>query len=176
MSETLPACIASNANEDGSVRRGDGFVFPPYLIMDRGTPLAQWKQTPRQVLAVVSMLQEVLPSPPTTRNLFLTPRQVLAVVGMLQEVPPSTGRSTAVGRCCCSVLPSACFAVASMLQGVPPLPPILFFFSCFAVSVLLSPRTELSVHLTECAMTPRPCAGGHAAAHAARVRQRALSL
>lgn len=69
--ETLPACIGSSANKDGRERRGDGFVFPPYLVMDRGTPLAEWKQTPRQVLAVVNMLQEVPPSPDTKRDLFL---------------------------------------------------------------------------------------------------------
>ena len=61
--QTLPACLGAAENEDGRTRCSNGFVFPPYLIMDRGTPLAQWQQTPRHLLSVLSMLHEVPPSP-----------------------------------------------------------------------------------------------------------------
>jgi hypothetical protein len=38
----LPDLIHASANADGAVRSARGFVFPPFLVIERGMPLADW--------------------------------------------------------------------------------------------------------------------------------------
>jgi serine/threonine protein kinase len=54
----LPTLVENNDNLDSSVTTLDGFAFPPYIVMDRGTPLSEWKRIERQILSVLDMLAE----------------------------------------------------------------------------------------------------------------------
>jgi hypothetical protein len=59
VAEALPALIEHDDNLDGTVCSSDGFEFPPFVVMDRGTPLSEWKRIGRQALSVLGMLAEV---------------------------------------------------------------------------------------------------------------------
>jgi serine/threonine protein kinase len=54
----LPTLVENNDNLDSSVTTLDGFAFPPYIVMDRGLPLSEWKRIERQILSVLDMLAE----------------------------------------------------------------------------------------------------------------------
>ena len=51
----LPDLFAATPNGDGAVRARSGYVFPPFLVMERGMTLAEWLQAPRDSLAVLGM-------------------------------------------------------------------------------------------------------------------------
>jgi serine/threonine protein kinase len=55
----LPALYAASSNSDSAVRTHDGYVFPPFLVMERGMTLAEWIGEPRPSLAVLSLFSEV---------------------------------------------------------------------------------------------------------------------
>ena len=54
----LPDLFAASPNGDGAVRARSGYVFPPFLVMERGMTLAEWLQSPRDALAVLSMFKD----------------------------------------------------------------------------------------------------------------------
>ena len=54
----LPDLFAAAPNGDGAVRARSGYVFPPFLVMERGMTLAEWLQAPRDSLAVLSMFKD----------------------------------------------------------------------------------------------------------------------
>ena len=56
----LPRLVQAADNADARVQAPDGFVFPPFVVLDRGMTLGQWLATPRVPSAVVAMATEVL--------------------------------------------------------------------------------------------------------------------
>jgi serine/threonine protein kinase len=56
---TLPQLYASSNNIDGIAQTLDGYVFPPFLVMERGMTLAEWITSPRSSLAVLSLFSDV---------------------------------------------------------------------------------------------------------------------
>ena len=56
--QTLPELFAAGANGDGALRARSGYVFPPFLVMERGMTLAEWVQQRRDALAVLSMFKD----------------------------------------------------------------------------------------------------------------------
>jgi serine/threonine protein kinase len=54
----LPQLFASSDNADKAVSFQGAFVFPPFLVMERGITLAKWLQEPRSSLAVLSMFSD----------------------------------------------------------------------------------------------------------------------
>jgi serine/threonine protein kinase len=55
---TLPPLFAASDNADGSARASNGYLFPPYLAMERGVTLAEWLKDPRSSLQVLSMFND----------------------------------------------------------------------------------------------------------------------
>lgn len=54
-----PTLHAASHNSDGHARAPDGHKLPPYLVLDRGLPLSNWRETPRLLAALVGMVHEV---------------------------------------------------------------------------------------------------------------------
>ena len=57
--ETLPPVHGGSSNHDGATRSPSGFVFPPYLILERGVSLSEWLLQPRSSLSVLNMFFDV---------------------------------------------------------------------------------------------------------------------
>ena len=55
----IPEVFDASDNAGGSVRSRSGFVFPPYVVMERGTTLAEWLQTARAFPAVMHMFHDL---------------------------------------------------------------------------------------------------------------------
>ena len=53
----LPDLVAASANENGTVRSTQGFVFPPYLVIERGMPLTDWMMQRRGAMEVCHTLR-----------------------------------------------------------------------------------------------------------------------
>ena len=48
-----------DANGPGAVRSRIGYVFPAYMVMERGMTLAEWLQTRRDPLGILSMFKDL---------------------------------------------------------------------------------------------------------------------
>jgi serine/threonine protein kinase len=55
----LPGIIQAESNHDQKFVSFSGFVYPPFMVMDRGVTLKEWMQVPRSFAAVVSMALEI---------------------------------------------------------------------------------------------------------------------
>jgi serine/threonine protein kinase len=59
MRQTLPNLYASHDNVDSMLRGPQGFVFPPFLVTERGQPLTEWLQGPRDNLLLLAMVRDL---------------------------------------------------------------------------------------------------------------------
>ena len=59
ISQTLPPLVEASDNANGAVRSPSGFVYPPYIIMERGITLSKWRQDKRTAPAILNMLLDV---------------------------------------------------------------------------------------------------------------------
>ena len=50
----LPNLVYASTNADGAVRSARGFVFPPFLVIERGMPLKDWMLQSRNAMEVSS--------------------------------------------------------------------------------------------------------------------------
>ena len=53
----LPTLHEASDNTDGAARSATGALFPPYMVLERGMPLADWMRQPRGHLEVAVMVQ-----------------------------------------------------------------------------------------------------------------------
>jgi hypothetical protein len=56
---TLPKLYASSDNTAGRLRGPEGFVFPPFLVTERGQSLQEWLQVSRDNLLLLAMIRDV---------------------------------------------------------------------------------------------------------------------
>ena len=60
LSKALPTVRFSSDNRDCSARSRSGFVFPPFIVLERGVTLAKWAaERQRTAASVVLMMEEV---------------------------------------------------------------------------------------------------------------------
>jgi serine/threonine protein kinase len=60
---TLPDLLRADDNASGVTQSKSGYVFPPWLVLERGTTLADWVRRPRgygEVLTMVESLARML--------------------------------------------------------------------------------------------------------------------
>jgi hypothetical protein len=57
--KTLPQVFHASENADGALESPGGFVFPPFLVLERGAPLRSWLKEPRTIPSVLTMFYEV---------------------------------------------------------------------------------------------------------------------
>jgi hypothetical protein len=55
----LPELYASSDNAAGELRGPEGFVFPPFLVTERGQPLKEWLKVPRDNLLLLAMIRDI---------------------------------------------------------------------------------------------------------------------
>jgi serine/threonine protein kinase len=60
LKRVLPQLLRASSNAGGAVRSRSGFVFPPYLVLERGGTLQQWKPEERSFFEIVSMVAALL--------------------------------------------------------------------------------------------------------------------
>ena len=53
----VPELFAGSENGDSQCRARNGYVFPPFLVMERGMTLAEWVQQEPEALSVLSMFK-----------------------------------------------------------------------------------------------------------------------
>ena len=53
----LPAKVSASDNAGGQARSAHGYVFPPYLVLQRGLPLKDWAQEERRTMEVWGMVE-----------------------------------------------------------------------------------------------------------------------
>jgi serine/threonine protein kinase len=56
----LPELIQASDNVDGPIVSRSGYRFPPFMALDRGITLSDWKKVKRGPSAVLAMVVEVL--------------------------------------------------------------------------------------------------------------------
>ena len=59
LSSTLPAVLYATDNSDCRFRSRSGFVFPPFLVVERGITLGHWATERRSVFDVIAMVENV---------------------------------------------------------------------------------------------------------------------
>ena len=57
--DTLPPIHGGADNADGAVQSPSGFVYPPFLVLERGVSLSEWLTLQRSSLAVLNMFFDV---------------------------------------------------------------------------------------------------------------------
>jgi hypothetical protein len=58
--ETLPSLLYAYSNADGSLRSRSGFVFPPFLVLERGVTLKAWRNAgARSFFEAAAMVESV---------------------------------------------------------------------------------------------------------------------
>ena len=57
LAATLPAMLHASANDDGGARSRSGYVFPPFLVLERGMTLREWMQRRRGFGETVTMVR-----------------------------------------------------------------------------------------------------------------------
>ena len=70
LKQVLPPLLHASENAKGATQSRNGFVFPPYIVLERGIPLFEWAQQPRRQMEVIVMV-EVL-SLPTMQSVHVT--------------------------------------------------------------------------------------------------------
>jgi hypothetical protein len=55
----MPSRHRAFANDEALYRSPDGFVFPPFIMLERGVPLGAWRTAPHTVKDVAGMLFDV---------------------------------------------------------------------------------------------------------------------
>jgi serine/threonine protein kinase len=57
--ECLPEIYDATDNADGRIQSHSGFIFPPFIIMERGVTLQEWLRVPRAFMAVMHMFHDL---------------------------------------------------------------------------------------------------------------------
>lgn len=57
--DALPPLLYATENTDAAESSTSGYVWPPFLVVERGTTLGDWAAEPRAFGAVLNMLHEV---------------------------------------------------------------------------------------------------------------------
>jgi hypothetical protein len=57
--KALPQVFHGGDNADKALRSPGGFVFPPFLVLERGAPLPMWMQEPRSFPSVLNMFHDL---------------------------------------------------------------------------------------------------------------------
>lgn len=56
---TLPAMLHATTNDDRTVRSIRGYVFPPFLVLERGMTLHEWMRQPRGFGETLTMVRNL---------------------------------------------------------------------------------------------------------------------
>ena len=57
LSATLPKVLYATANAHGQAHSYRGYVFPPFMVLERGMTLTDWKQQERSVFDIIAMVR-----------------------------------------------------------------------------------------------------------------------
>ena len=57
LKQLLPPLLHANDNVNGAVCSRNGFVFPPFIVLERGIPLYEWAQQPRRQMESIVMVE-----------------------------------------------------------------------------------------------------------------------
>ena len=49
--------IQASDNTNGAAQSRNGFVFPPYIVLERGIPLTEWAGKPRRPMETIVMVE-----------------------------------------------------------------------------------------------------------------------
>ena len=55
----LPAILYASANANGDVRSQSGYVFPPFMVLERGITMREWVKSGRNFFEVSTMVDSL---------------------------------------------------------------------------------------------------------------------
>jgi hypothetical protein len=59
LEQVLPKLLIANGNEGGAMRSRSGFVFPPYIVTERGVTACDWMKACRSYFDIASMIEHL---------------------------------------------------------------------------------------------------------------------